>query len=205
MIHAEVVLQGDGGEGLCGSFHLDVLFGLDSLVQSVRPAAALHDTTRLLVHNLHLAVDDHVLIVLIEHAVGLEQLLQGVYALRLHGIVSHQLVLLVNTLLIVERRIALEGRQLACDIGQHKQLGIVDLFGQPARTFVGKVAGVQLLVDDEIQGLHALRHAAVVVLHIDFLSLQHAGLDAFLRQVLDERLVLGHGLVRAIERQETFL
>ena len=75
MVHTEIVLQGDGGKGLRGSLDLHVLLGLDSLMQSVAPAASLHDTSRLLVDNLHLAVDDHVLIVLVEHAVGLEQLL----------------------------------------------------------------------------------------------------------------------------------
>ena len=100
VVHAEVVLQGDGGKGLRGGLHLDVLLGLDSLMQSVAPAAALHDTAGLLVDDFYLAVDDHILVVLVEHAVGLQQLLQGMDALRLHGIVLQQLVLLVDALLV---------------------------------------------------------------------------------------------------------
>ena len=71
MIHAEIVLQRDGGKGLRGSLDFHVLLGLYSLVQSVTPAATLHDTASLLIHNLHLAVDDHILVVLVEHGVGL--------------------------------------------------------------------------------------------------------------------------------------
>ena len=32
VVHAEIVLQSDGGKGLCGSFNLDVLLGLNGLV-----------------------------------------------------------------------------------------------------------------------------------------------------------------------------
>ena len=35
VVHAEIVLQGDGGESLCSSLDLNVLLGLDSLVQAV--------------------------------------------------------------------------------------------------------------------------------------------------------------------------
>ena len=72
MVHAEVVLQSDGSKGLRSSLDLDVLLSLNSLVQAVRPAATFHDTTCLLVDNLYLAINDHILVVLVEHAVGLE-------------------------------------------------------------------------------------------------------------------------------------
>ena len=39
----EVVLQGDGGEGLRGGFDLDAFLCLDCLVQAVGVASALHD------------------------------------------------------------------------------------------------------------------------------------------------------------------
>ena len=86
MIHAEVVLQGDGGKGLGGSFYLHVLLGFYSLVQAIAPTTAFHDTARLLIDNLYLTVDYHILIILIKHTVGLQQLLQGMYTLTLDGI-----------------------------------------------------------------------------------------------------------------------
>src|SRR5690606_21620569 len=47
VIHAEVVLQGDGGVGLCGVLNFDVFLCLDSLVQAVGVSSALHNTTGL--------------------------------------------------------------------------------------------------------------------------------------------------------------
>ena len=121
------------------------------------------------------------------------------HALGLHGIVRHEFIFLCNALLVGQSSLDLEGRELSCDVRQHKQLGVIHLIGKPGRTLVGEVAGVQLLVDDEIQGCHTLGHLAVVVLHVDFLGLQHAGLDAFLGQILDEGLVLRQSLVRAVK------
>jgi len=102
VVHAEVVLQRDGGKGLSSSLDLHVLLSLDSLVQAIAPATTFHDTTCLLVDNLYLTVDDHIFVVLVEHAVGLQQLLQGVDTLRLHCIVLQHLVFLVDTLLVRE-------------------------------------------------------------------------------------------------------
>ena len=204
VVHTEIVLKGDGGKGLGGSLYLHVLLGFDSLVQSVAPAASLHDTTRLLIDNLHFAVDDHILVVLVEHGVGLQQLLQGMHTLRLHGIVLEHFIFLVQALLVRQARVSLQFRELTGNIGQHEELGIVDLLGQPSRTLIGEVAGVQLLVNHEVEGLHHLGHTAVVVLHIDILGGLHTRLDTFLGQELDEGLVLRQTLMRTVECQEAF-
>ena len=104
VVHAEVVLQGDGSVSLCGILHLDVLFGLHCLVQTVAPASALHDTASLLIYNLHLAVLDDVVVVEVEHGVSLEQLLNGMYALALDGVVVIHFVLLGYLLLFGQVR-----------------------------------------------------------------------------------------------------
>ena len=109
VIHTEVVLQGDGGKGLSGSLYLHMLLGLYSLVQTVAPTTTFHDTARLLIHNLHLTVDHHILVILIKHTVGLQQLLQGVYALTLDGIMVQQLVFLVEAILVRETCLCLQG------------------------------------------------------------------------------------------------
>ena len=150
-----------------------MLLGLYSLVQSVAPAATFHDTAGLLIHDLHLAVDHHILVVLVEHTVGLQQLLQGMYALTLYGVVVQQFVFLVETLLVCQTSLCLECRHLRCDVGQHEQLVIFHLVSQPCRTLIGQVAGVQLLVHHEVQRFDTLRHTTVVVLHVDLLRLQH--------------------------------
>ena len=127
------------------------------------------------------------------------------YTLTLNGIMAHHFVLLVDAFLIAKACLSLKGRELGGDIGQHEELGIVHLFGQPGCTLICEVAGIQLLVDDEVEGLHALRHTTIVVLHIDFLGLQHTSLDTFLREVFNQGLVFRHGLMRTVEREETLI
>ena len=95
VIHAEVVLQSDGSEGLCRSLHLHTLLGLDGLVQAVAIATPLHDTSCLLIHDFHLALFGHdILGILLKHGIGLEQLVDGMYALALYGVVGEEFVLL---------------------------------------------------------------------------------------------------------------
>ena len=66
VVHTEVVLQSDGGVCLCGSLYFYMLFGLDSLVESVAIAATIHNTTRLLVYNKYFIVHHHILVVFYE-------------------------------------------------------------------------------------------------------------------------------------------
>ena len=100
VVHTEVVLECDGSEGLCGSLYLYMLLSLYSLVQAIAPAATLHDTTSLLIYDLHLTVHDYILVVLIKHSVSLQELLQGVNTLALYAVVSQQLILDIQTLLV---------------------------------------------------------------------------------------------------------
>ena len=78
VIQTEVVLQGDGGQRLVLLAHEHALFGLDGLVQALGIAAAFHDATSELVDDLDLAISDHVLLVAVEHVLGLQRLLQVV-------------------------------------------------------------------------------------------------------------------------------
>ena len=70
LVHAEVVLERDGGERLVLFLDPDALFGLDRLVQALRPAPALEDAAGELVDDLHLAADDHVVLVALEQLLG---------------------------------------------------------------------------------------------------------------------------------------
>ena len=103
MIHAEIVLESDGSIGLGCSLDTHMLLCLDSLVQAIAPAATLHDTASLLIDNLHLAVLAHDIIdILVEHRVSLEQLIDSMDALSLGHVVAHQLVFLLELLLLAD-------------------------------------------------------------------------------------------------------
>jgi hypothetical protein len=80
LVHAEIVLEGDGGEGLVFALDLDVLFGFDGLVQSVGPAAAGHLAARKLVDD-----DDFTVF----HDVINVPLVQGMRAERLVHVMDH--------------------------------------------------------------------------------------------------------------------
>ena len=56
VVHAEVVLEGDRGEGLVLGLDLDVLLGLERLVQPFGIAPARHHAAGELVDDHHLAV-----------------------------------------------------------------------------------------------------------------------------------------------------
>ena len=100
VIHTEVVLQSDRGESLCGSFYFHTFFCFDCLVQSVGVAATFHDTTCLLVYDLHLSVDHYVFVVFLEHGVSLQQLVDSMYTFRFNSVVCKQFVLFLQQLFV---------------------------------------------------------------------------------------------------------
>ena len=76
VVEAEVVLQGDRGEGLVLLADGHALLGLDRLVQAVVVAAAGQDAAGVLVDDEHLVVDDDVLLVVAEQLLGLDRVVQ---------------------------------------------------------------------------------------------------------------------------------
>ena len=78
VVHAEVILQGHRRIGLGGRLDAHPLLRLNGLVESIRVAPALHNPARLLVDNLDLVVHHHIVHVLLEQGVGLEQLVHRV-------------------------------------------------------------------------------------------------------------------------------
>jgi hypothetical protein len=68
-VHAEIVLEGDRGQGLVLGLDRHAFLGLDRLVQAVRPAPARHQAAGEFVDDHHLAVLHHVLLVAVEQVV----------------------------------------------------------------------------------------------------------------------------------------
>ena len=140
VVHAEVVLQGDGGEGLVLGLDLHVLLGLDGLVQALVVAAARQDTAGVLVDDEHLAAGDHVVAVAQEQLLGLDGVVEvadqrGV--VRLIQVVDAQevldlgdarvqdadgLLLLVDLVVLVAGQLRHQARELAVPTG-HVALG----------------------------------------------------------------------------------
>ncbi len=72
LVHAEVVLEGDGGERLVFLADVDAFLGFDGLVQSVGPAAAGHEAAGELVDDDDFALFDDVLDVALVEGVGFD-------------------------------------------------------------------------------------------------------------------------------------
>ena len=192
MVHAEIVLQGDGSKGLCSRFNLHTLLSFDGLVQSVAVSTALHDTACLLIHNLHLSFGcDDVLVVALEHGVGFEQLVDGVHAFALHLVVGHQGFLLLHALLFAQILLIFQLRELAGDVGQDEEGGVGGVAANQFDTLIRQIHAVELFINDEVEGLCHFGHTLVVLLHVDLFGLEHTGLDALFAEELDQGLVFG--------------
>ena len=76
LVHAEVVLESDGGERLIFALDLDAFLRFDGLVQAIAPAAARHHAAGELVDDDDLVVLHQVILVTMEHHVGLQRLLR---------------------------------------------------------------------------------------------------------------------------------
>ncbi len=93
LVAAEVVLVGDGGDGLALLLDRHPLLGLDGLMQALGPAPPLEDAAGELVDDLDLAVDHGVVDVALVERLGLQRLLQvvdEVAVLRLVEVVDAQ-------------------------------------------------------------------------------------------------------------------
>ena len=76
VVHAEVVLQGDGGEGLVFGLDLHAFLGFDGLVQTLVVTAARQDTSGVLVDDEHFAAGHDVVAVTQEQLLGLDGVVQ---------------------------------------------------------------------------------------------------------------------------------
>ena len=109
VVHAEVVLEGDRREGLVLLLDLHPLLGLDRLVQTLAPAAALEDAAGELVDDLHLAALHDVVDVALEQLLGAQRGLELV-----HEVLVDVLVEVVDAERLLDRGDALLGRARRC-------------------------------------------------------------------------------------------
>ncbi len=88
VVHPEVVLEGDRGEGLVLLLDPEPFLRFDRLVEPVRPAAARHQTAGELVDDDDLAVLGDVVHVLLEEGVGAQALVDVVERVDVLGVVE---------------------------------------------------------------------------------------------------------------------
>ena len=204
VVHTEVVLESDGCKSLGCSLHLDVLLGLDSLVESVAPTASFHNTAGLLIHDLDFAVLDNVVDLLVEHCVSLKELSHSVHTLRLKCEVRKDLILLHLLLSCCERRL-LNLCNRSSHVRKHKEVRIRQVTCDQVAALVGHIHRVLLLVDDEVELVSDDVHLALVVLDVVVLNLLEELLHTRLTEELDEWLIFRITLICSEEEKTTVL
>ena len=127
VVHAEVVLQRDGSEGLRRGFDLDALLGFDGLMQPVRIAPAVQNTARLLIDDLHLVVHYHVFDIFLEHRVCLQQLDDRMHALGFDGVVVDYGIALLG-LSLRSNLLLFDLGDAGPDVGQDEEALLVEIF-----------------------------------------------------------------------------
>jgi hypothetical protein len=88
LVDAEVVLEGDGRDGLVLRAHLHAFLGLDRLVQAIRPAPARHGAAGELVDDDHLARAHDVFHVAFIDRVGAQRRVQVVHQADVRRVVE---------------------------------------------------------------------------------------------------------------------
>ena len=196
LIHAEVVLQSDSSKRLCGCLNLHVLLRLNGLVQTVGIAAALHNTARLLIHNLHFVVDNHILNIALKHRISLKQLVYSVNAFGFYRIVLQNFVFLLSKLGCCQVLLRQFG-YLSSDIGQHKEILVFGVRRNKVDTLVSQLNSVLFLFNDEVKVIGDEVHVFAVVLHVEIFGFLHQNFHARLTQVFDKRFVLWQAFIGA--------
>ena len=188
LVHAEVVLQRDGSVGLRGGLHLHIFLSLNSLVQTIGVTTALHDTTRLFIHNLHFVVDDDIFHIAVKHGVSLQQLMNRVDTVGGDGIIVIDFLFTSQFLSGIEV-FFLQIRNFSTHIRHDEHFRLVSILTDKVDTFVHNIDGVELFLNHKVKLIIDNVHVAVLILHIEgFRALQHL-LHARLAQEFDKCLV----------------
>ena len=204
VIHPEIILQGDGGKRLRGRLNLHVFLGFHRLMETVAPAASLHDTAGALVHDLYLVVHNHVVDILLEHRIRLEELDNRMDTLALEGEILHQGIFLLRLFLGAQRSVILDFSDGRTHVRQDEEVRIGNGGSQHLMALVGHVHAVLDLGDDEVKLVRHLRHLPLIILHIVGFRLLQELFHALLGQELDQRLVFRETLVAAQKQLSAF-
>ena len=108
--HAEIILEGDGGERLILALDLHAFLGFDRLVQAVRPAPAGHHASGEFVDDDDFAVFDHVLHVAAIESVRLDRRLDVMLerpVLRIGDIADAEQLLNLRPAFVGDRDVAM--------------------------------------------------------------------------------------------------
>jgi len=171
VVHPEEVLVRDGGQRLVLAHDLDLLLGLDGLVQAVAIASAMQDATGELIDYLHLALDDDIVDIVAVELQGPDRLGDVVHILKVLILIdgAGDDLVLVEQLLHVVHALVGEGDLLLLLIELVvplllKRLGAAVKAGEWVLFVVVPGSGVLLTLGEEGGYLLSSQHLDGVVL-----------------------------------------
>ena len=188
MIHTEIILQRNRSKSLCSRFNLHIFFSFNRLVQTIRITAPLHDTTGLLIHNLHLIIDHHIFYILLEQSVSFQQLTYSMHTLRFHGVILNHFVFTLQLLVFILHRLFDFG-DFFTDIRKNKELRILAGSSNRIVSLIRQIDRVLLLINHKIQRICNFRHPPVIFLHVFVFRLDQYCLIPLLTQKLNQRFI----------------
>ena len=203
-VHAEVILDRDGGECLRFALDLHAFLGFDGLMQPLTPAAARHGTSGELIHDEHLPFLHHVIDVLVVQRVRAQQLMDDVQPLAFRGVFAFDGIPLFEALGRAELVVLVQLSDGRGNVGQHEGVAIVRR--EPIQPLLGEMHRMSLLVQHEQQVILEVPELLLAGRQfpirevIEFHAL-HQLLDALLLQRLHEPLVLGPTHLRLVQLQ----
>ena len=197
-VETEVVLNRDGGQGLRFTFDIHAFLRFNSLMQAFAPTATRQDTTREFVHDHHLVVLHHVLFVAVVQGISAQQLVHDVQTFALGCKAFLDFTTTGRTFFCTQGRFAIQGRQLARQIGHHVHFRIIRR--DEGRALIGQRHFAGLFINRKEQDF--LEFTGFTLTHIGqhhafdlFVQTTHSG---FFNQVL-ELLVLRRTVVNLIQ------
>ena len=119
LIHAEIILEGNRGQSLAFGLNFHALFGLNRLMQTIRPAAAMHHTPRKVINNDNFAVLNDIVLIEFIKRMSLQSLVHVMQIFDIFRVINiidfqmtfeflntrfiqgHALILLVNGIIFI--------------------------------------------------------------------------------------------------------
>ena len=143
--HPEVVLECDGGQRLILFRDLHSFLGLNGLVQPVTPATARHHASGEFVNNHDLPVLDHIIDVLLEKPIGLNQLMNGMNPFGGLAVPELEGLTRFDFLLQGQGFVTVDGQVSFFQGGNHESVG--PALGEEIQPFFGQFDGVGAFID----------------------------------------------------------
>ena len=144
-------MNGNGGEGLGFAFDFHTLFGFDGLMETIAPAAALHQASGKGIDNHHLIILHHIFNIFFIDTVGIDQLIDGMNSFTAMRKIVLQFLTAGDYLLWSKIGSTLEFGKRGGEVWHQKMFWIIRV--ERFAPFIGQAGIVPFFIDRKIKRL----------------------------------------------------